>query len=134
MIAHFHAKEMSGGDAMEFAFGVFALFVEAGGVVVVAIYGIEIPVIKLLALGIGIGDTLLDRPGEQVVEGGDVGESPRAFGGYEKVTRLDVGDTLVGMELEEFLTGGRTAQEAQHAELAVMDIGNVGAPIRARGL
>ena len=35
---------------------------------------------------------------------------------------LDVGDTLVGMELKELLAGGRTAHAAQHAELAVVDV------------
>ena len=68
MIAHVHAEEMSRGDAMEFAFGVFALFVEAGGVVVVDVYGIEIPVIELLALGIGIGDRAGKRPKKTVEE------------------------------------------------------------------
>ena len=47
---------------------------------------------------------------------------------------LDVGDSLIGMELEEFLASGRTAQAAQHAELAVMNVGYVGAPVLARGL
>ena len=48
---------------------------------------------------------------------------------FEKMARVDVGDILVGMILEEFLTGLRTAQAAQHAELAVMDIGDSGAGV-----
>jgi hypothetical protein len=47
---------------------------------------------------------------------------------------LDVGDTLVGIELKELLAGDRTAHAAQHAELAVVDVGNVGAPVLAQGL
>jgi hypothetical protein len=134
VIAHVHAEEMPGGDGAEFAFGVFGLFIKAGGVVVMAVHGVEIPIIELLALGIGIGDALLHGPGKQLVEGGDVSEPPRAFEGFEKMAGLDVGDSLIGMELEEFLAGGRTAQAAQHAELAVMDVGYVGAPVLARGL
>jgi len=34
--------------------------------------------------------------------------------------------------LDEFVTGLRTAQAAQHAELAVMDIGNSGAVVAPR--
>ena len=45
----------------------------------------------------------------------------------KKMTRLDVGHPLVGMELEELMSGGGTAQTAQHAELAIMDIGDSGA-------
>ncbi|MBC8128078.1 MAG: hypothetical protein H8M99_13135 [Gloeobacteraceae cyanobacterium ES-bin-144] len=47
---------------------------------------------------------------------------------------LDVGDAFVGMELEKLLAGARTAQAAQNAELAVLDVRNVGAPVLARGL
>jgi hypothetical protein len=48
--------------------------------------------------------------GEQVIEGGDVGESPRALEGLEEMSRLDVGNPLVGMKLKELLSGGGTAQ------------------------
>ena len=134
VIAHVHAEEMSGGDGAEFAYGVFALLVEAGCVVVMAVKGVEVPVMELLALGIGIGDTLLHGPGKQLVKGGDVGEPSRTFEGFEKMVWPDVGASLIGMELEEFLAGGRTAQAAQHAKLAIMDVGNLGAPVWARGL
>jgi hypothetical protein len=93
----------------------------------------------------------------RVVERGDVGESSWAFEGFEKMTWFDVGDAMVGMKLEKLLAGARTAQTAQHTELAVMDVGiersemdgserdvpegcerrrasNVGAPILAQGL
>ena len=62
--------------------------------------------LELFELGVGIGDVLLHRPREQLVEGGDVCEPAWAFEGFEKMTRFDVGDTLVGMEVEEFLAGG----------------------------
>ena len=42
------------------------------------------------------------------------------------MVRFDVGDILVGMILEKFLTGFRTAQAAQHAELAIVDVGDSG--------
>ena len=47
----------------------------------------------------------------------------------EEMARIDVGDILVGMILEKFLTGFRTAQAAQHAELAIVDVGDSGAVI-----
>lgn len=133
-----HAEEVSGGDGAEFALGAFDLFVETGGVVVMAVHGVNVPVVEFFALGVGIGDALLHRPGEQLVEGGDVGEPTRAFESFEKVVGFDVGVALVGMKLEKLLAGGRAAQAAQHAELAVVDVvvdvGNVGAPVLARGL
>jgi hypothetical protein len=45
----------------------------------------------------------------------------RAFEGFEKVAGLDVANALVGMKLEELMAGGRAAQAAQHAELAVVN-------------
>ena len=42
------------------------------------------------------------------------------------MARFDVGDILIGVILEKFLTGDGTAQAAQHAELRVVDIGNSG--------
>jgi hypothetical protein len=47
---------------------------------------------------------------------------------------LDVSHPLVGMELEELLSGGGTAQTAQNAQLAIKDVGNIGAPVLACGL
>jgi hypothetical protein len=38
------------------------------------------------------------------------------------------------MELEELMSGGGTAQAPQHAQLTVVDVGNVRAPVLARGL
>ena len=134
MIAHVHAEEVSGGDEPEFAFGVFALRIEAGGVVVMAVHGVKVPVIKFPALGVGIGNPALHGSCTQTVARGDVGESARAFEGSKEMARLDVGDPLVGMKLQELMPGGGTAQTAQHAELAVVDVGNVGASVWARGL
>ena len=82
--AHVHAEEVPGGRGAEFAFGVVAFLIEGSGVVVMAVHGVEVPVIEFLALGERIGDALLHRLGEQVVEGGDIGESARAFEGFEK--------------------------------------------------
>ncbi len=73
------------------------------------------------------------RLGEQVVERGDVGESARTFERLEEVIRGDVGKPLVGVELEEFLAGGGTAQTAQDAELAVVDVGESGAAVLPGG-
>ena len=42
---------------------------------------------------------------------------------------IDVGHILVGVILEEFLPGDRTAQAAQHAELAIVEIGDSGAVV-----
>ena len=47
---------------------------------------------------------------------------------------LNVGDSLVGMKLQELLASGRTAQASQGAELTVVDVGNVSAAVLARGL
>jgi len=99
-----------------------------------AVHGVEVSVGEFRALGVGIGNLARHRPGEQVVEGGDVGKSARAFEGFEKMAGFDVGDPLVGMELEELLPDGRGAQSAQHAELTVVDVGYVGAAVLARGL
>jgi len=71
-----------GGDGAEFALEVFAFLIEAGGVVVMAVHGVEVPVVELFALGVGIGDVALHGAGEQVVERGDVSEPPRAFEGW----------------------------------------------------
>ena len=76
------------------------------------INGIKIPVVEFLALGVGVGEARLHGSGEQVVEGGDVGETPRAFECFEKMTWFDVGDAMVGMKLEELLTRACTAQTA----------------------
>jgi hypothetical protein len=38
------------------------------------------------------------------------------------------------MELEELMSGGGTAQTPQHAQLAVVDVGNIRASVLARGL
>ena len=45
VVAHVHTEEVSGGDGAEFVFGVFALLVKAGGVVVMAVHGVEVPVV-----------------------------------------------------------------------------------------
>jgi hypothetical protein len=47
------------------------------------------------------------------------------------MARRDVGLPLVDMELKELLAAGGTAQTAQDAELAVVDVGNVGAAVLA---
>lgn len=99
-----------------------------------AINGIKIPVGEFLALGVGVGDARLHGAGKQVVERGDAGETSWAFEGFEEMTWFDVRDAMVGMKLEELLAGACTAQTAQHSELAVMDVGDVGAPVLARGL
>ena len=70
-------------------------------------------------------------PASKPVARGDVGESARAFEGSKEMARLDVGDPLVDMKLQELMPGGGTAQTAQHAELAVVDVGNVGASVWA---
>jgi hypothetical protein len=67
---------------------------------------------------------LFHRPGEKFVKRDDTRESTRAFEGFEKMTRLNIGEALVGMKLEELLAGSRTAQTSQDAKLAVTDIGN----------
>ena len=54
--------------------------------------------------------------------------------GFGKMTGFDIGNALISMKLEELLAGSGTAQTAQHAELAVMDVGNVGAAAVACGL
>ncbi len=43
MGAQVRAEEMAGAGDMEFAFGVDTLFVEGGGVVVVAVHGVDVP-------------------------------------------------------------------------------------------
>lgn len=45
------------------------------------------------------------------------------------MARVDGGDILVGVVLEEFLAGGRTAQRAEHSELAKVDVGDSGAVV-----
>jgi len=49
------------------------------------------------------------------------------------MARFDVGDILVGVILEKLLTGFRTAQAAQHAELAIVDVGDPGAVVLTFG-
>lgn len=100
---------------------------------VVAVHSMNVPPVELLALGIGIGDPALHRFGQQSVERGDVGKPARTLQGFEKVARRDVGLPLVGMELKELLACGGTAQAAQHAELAVVNVGNIGAAVLAGG-
>jgi hypothetical protein len=85
------------------------------------------------SLGVGIGNAALHGLGKQPVEGSDIGESARAFESLEKMAWLDVSHPLVGMELEELLSGGGTAQTAQNAQLAIKDVGNIGAPVLACG-
>ena len=46
---------------------------------------------------------------------------------WRQMSQFDVGDILIGMMLEKFMTGRRTAQAAQHAELAVMNVRDCGA-------
>ena len=86
-----------------------------------AVHRVDVPVGEFRALGAGIRNPARHRPGKQVVEGGDVGMPARAFEGFEKVAGLDVANALVGMKLEELMAGGRAAQAAQHAELAVVN-------------
>ena len=97
-----------------------------------SIHRVDVPSVELLASGVGIGNVLLHGFGEQPVERGDIGEPPRALEGFEKMARRNAGQSLVGMELEELLPGGRTAQAAQHADLAVLDVGDIGAAVRPR--
>lgn len=78
MVAHVHAEAVPGGDGAEFALGVLALLVKAGGVVVMAVHGVEVPVVELLALGVGIRDAQIHGTREQLVKRGDAGEPPRA--------------------------------------------------------
>ena len=50
---------------------------------------------------------------------------------HEEVAGLDVGDVFIGVVLEELLAGGGTAQAAQHAELAIVDVGDSRAVVPA---
>jgi hypothetical protein len=129
--AQVHPEEVSGGDGPQFALRVLALGIEAGCLVVVPVHRVDVPALEFFALSVRIGDALLHRVGQQIVERGDVGEPPPAFQCFEKMARRDVGLPLVDMELKELLAAGGTAQTAQDAELAVVDVGNVGAAVLA---
>jgi len=131
MVAHVHAEEVSGGGGAQFALGVFALRIEACGLVIMPVHRGEIPVVQFLALGVGIGNAAPHGLREQAVEGSDVGESAGTSEGFEKMARFDVCHPLVGMELEELMSGGGTAQTPQHAQLAIVDVGNIRAPVLA---
>ena len=53
---------------------------------------------------------------------------------FEKMTGFDFGNALISMKLEKLLARSGTAQTAPHAELAIIDVGNVGAAVLACGL
>jgi len=67
------------------------------------------------------------------VERSDVLEPALALERLEEMACSDVGDILVGVILEKLLTGFRTAQAAQHAELAIVDVGDSGAVVLTFG-
>ena len=127
--AQVHAEKMPGRRGPDGAVEGLALRVETRGLVIVSVNGVNLPVVELGALGIRIGD--LPRHGgcEQAVERSDVLEPARALERLEEMARLDVGDILVGVILEEFLPGDGAAQAAQHAELAIVDVGDSGAVV-----
>ena len=124
VVAQVEAEEMAGGDGAGVAFGVLGFGIEAGGVVVVAVHGVKVPAAEFRALGVGIGNALADGLREEIVERGDVLKSAGTFERLEEVAGFDVGDIFIGVVLEELLAGGGGAQAAQHAELAVVDVGN----------
>lgn len=101
----------------------------AFGTRVVAVNGVYVPAIEFAALGKRICDMLFHGTGEQVIERSDVLKTSPAFERLEKMARFDVGHILVGVVLEEFLPGDRTAQATQHAELATVEIGDSGAVV-----
>jgi len=50
------------------------------------------------------------------------------------VVRIDIDDILIGMMLEKLMACGGATQAAEHAELAVMNIGDAGAVVLACGI
>ena len=117
--AQVEAEEVAAGDG-----GVLGFGIEASGVVVVTVHGVEVPAAEFGTLGVGIGNALAHGLGEQVVEGSDVLEPAGTFERFEEVAGFDVGDIFIGVVLEELLAGGGATQAAQDAELAVVDVGN----------
>jgi hypothetical protein len=66
--SHVHADEVTGADGAGVAFSVLGFGIEAGGVVIVAVHGIEIPAAVFGALGVGIGHALAHGLGEWRVD------------------------------------------------------------------
>lgn len=64
---------------------------------VMAVDRVDVPVGEFRALGVRIRNPAGHRPREQFVEGGDFGEPPQPFEGFEEMAALDVGDAQVGM-------------------------------------
>jgi hypothetical protein len=124
MGAQVQAEEVTCGDGAGVAFGVLGFGIEAGGVVVVAVHGVEVPAGEFGTCGVGIGDALAHGLGGQAGERGDVGKSAWTLEGFEEVAGINVGDILVGVILEQLLAGGRSVQATQDAKQAVVNIGN----------
>jgi len=129
--AQVEAEEVAAGDGPGVAFGVLGFGIEASGVVVVTVHGVEIPAAEFGTLGVGIGNALARGLGEQVVEGSNVLEPAGTFERLEEVAGFDVGDIFIGVVLEELLAGGGATQAAQDAELAVVDVRNSRAVVLA---
>ena len=130
--AHVHTEKMSGSHGSDCAIRGYVLRIEARGFVIVAVNGVNVPAIEFAALGKRICDMLFHGIGDQVIERSDVLKTSPAFERLKKMARFDFGHILVGVVLEEFLPGDRTAQATHYAELAIVEIRDSGAVVLTR--
>ena len=90
--AQVEAEEVAAGDGSGVAFGILGFGIEASGVVVVTVHGVEVPAAEFETLGVRIDNALAHGLDEQVIEGSDVLEPAGTFERFEKVAgRMPVG-------------------------------------------
>ena len=114
MAAHIEAEEMAGGVCLASRAG--GLGIKSGGMMIVAVSRVDIITGEFVKIGEGVGDLCSHRASEKFIKGREIGEAAIAFERFEKVTRVDVALTLIGMMLKKLLAGFGVAYTADNSE------------------
>jgi hypothetical protein len=106
-----------------------------GRVLVVAVGGVDVEIVEFPEARKRIIAPPPHHGQEQGVERGDVGKAARAFESFEEMSGIDVGLSLVGVMLEEFLASlgvADTAEDAKFREVLIADGSAVVSTLRGR--
>jgi hypothetical protein len=106
------------------------LGIKGGGVLVVAVCGIDVEACELRKYRVRIGDLLAHDPTEPLIDRGEIEAAARAFEGLEKVSRVDGLIALIGVMLEKFVARFRMTQAAENPQFCEVQIRNTGAMVR----
>lgn len=131
MAAQVEPEKMAGGDGLPAVLP--ALGIVGGRVLVVAVGGVDVEIVEFPEARERIIAPPPHHGQEQGVERGDVGKAARAFESFEEMSGVDVGLTLVGVMLEEFLTGLGVADAAEDAKFREVQIADRSAVVSTHG-